>query len=86
MAADSHIVLRRSPRGVAPRDAERSLAATIVGEIADDPRIVAASESGDQLPDGLVRSAAVILERAGVMIADRATSAGLVRESRLPAA
>jgi len=86
MAADSHIVLRRSPRGVAPRDAERSLAATIVGEIADDPRIVAASESGDQLPDALVRSAAVILERAGVMIAERAMSAGLVRESRLPAA
>lgn len=65
--ADAHVVLRRSPRGIAPRDAERSLARTVIGEVVDDPRIANAAESGDPMPDAIVRAAAQVLERAGVL-------------------
>lgn len=62
-----HLVLRRSSRGIAPRDAERSLAATFLGEVPDDPKVPVAAESGDCLPDAMVRTAAALLERAGAL-------------------
>lgn len=66
-AAQAHVVLRRSPRGIAPRDVERALARSVIGEIADDPRIANAAESGDPIPDAMVRAASQVLERAGVL-------------------
>lgn len=64
---ESHIVLRRSARGITPRDAERSLARTLTGEVTEDPRIASAAESGDPMPESIVRAAAQVLERSGVL-------------------
>lgn len=71
MAVQTHIVLRRSPRGVAVRDVERSLASTILGEFPEDSRIVVASEAGDATPESVVRTAGQLLERAGVISVHR---------------
>lgn len=67
LASDVHLVLRRSARGVATRDVERALAATIAGEIADDPRAAAAAEAGALPADAYVRSAGRLLERSGAL-------------------
>jgi len=84
MAVEHHIVLRSSPKAVALRDAERSLAATIIGELADDAKVLSAAESGDLMPDGLVRAATVILERSGLLAEESARPESVRRGSASP--
>jgi hypothetical protein len=69
---------------VALRDAERSLAASIIGELADDAKVLSAAESGDPMPDGLVRAAAVILERSGLLAEESARPESVRRDSAPP--